>query len=111
MEIREKFNEVTEKAQATANDVWQFVKKHPLKAFAIASAGVAIANDVVKLGERVHRLKEDDNRQLKIWDASLGDWWEVRRALKPVEKLELENRIKNGESRGAILKDMGLLKK
>ena len=49
--------------------------------------------------------------QKDIFDPRTGDHWFTKRPLTAKEKLELERRYDNGERKGQILDDMGLLKR
>ena len=99
------------KAKAAASKTTSWVKEHPYETIGLATAGAAIIKETTKLGSKIAQHHEEKDRENRIWDPSLGDWWELRRQLKPVEKLELEQRLARGETRGNILRSMGLLRK
>lgn len=99
------------KAKAAASKTAGWVKEHPYESIGLATAGAAIIKETTKLGSKIAQHHEEKDRENRIWDPSLGDWWELRRQLKPVEKLELEQRLARGETRGNILRSMGLLRK
>lgn len=99
------------KAKAAASKTTSWVKDHPYETIGLATAGAAIIKETTKLGSKIAQHCEDKDRENRIWDPSLGDWWELRRQLKPIEKLELEKRLARGETRGEILRSMGLLRK
>lgn len=65
------------------------------------------------LGKLSHELamrREANHRDLMSWDPRLGEWLELKRKLTNAEKAMLDARIKNGESKVSILKDLGVLK-
>lgn len=78
-------------------------------------ATVGVLAIAAKLGKQHNRNKEleeaETRRERAFYDRSLGVYWETRRPLTTAEMLEVEDRKKHGESIGAILDDMGLLKR
>lgn len=99
------------KAKAKVSKTTNWVKDHPYETIGLATAGAAIIKETTKLGSKIAQYHEDKDRENRIWDPSLGDWWEIKRQMKPVEKLEFEQRLARGETRGNILRSMGLLRK
>ena len=97
--------------KAKVSKTINWVKDHPYGTIGLATAGAAIIKETTKLGSKIAQYHEDKDRENRIWDQSLGDWWEIKRQMKPVEKLELEQRLARGETRGEILRSMGLLRK
>ena len=53
--------------------------------------------------------KTEEKRERGYYDPRTGEWWYTRKPLNSYEKLELERRYKNGESKGKILMSMGKL--
>ena len=74
--------------------------------FAVPIAAGAIA----KTTKVIRNKQEMDARNRREWDPRTGQWWTLKRTLNSYQKLELEERYNNGESKGAILSSMGLLK-
>lgn len=68
------------------------------------------AGAIVKTTKVIRNKQEMDARNRREWDPRTGQWWTLKRALNSYQKLELEERYNNGESKGAILSSMGLLK-
>jgi len=65
---------------------------------------------VVQTSKVIKNKQQMDARNLREWDPKTGQWWALRKQLNSYQKLELEERYNNGESKGAILSSMGLLK-
>ncbi len=58
-----------------------------------------------------HRQKTVNARKRHIYDPSMFDSWELRKPLTNNQKLVIEQRRRNGEPLGKILKDMKVLKR
>lgn len=69
-----------------------------------------VAGAIVKTTKVIRNKQEMDARNRREWDPRTGQWWTLKRTLNSYQKLELEERYNNGESKGAILSSMGLLK-
>lgn len=79
---------------------------------AVASVAIPGAIEIVKMIVRKSDRKDDEKRRkLDMWDPVEGHWWHLKRELRNYEYLEIEERVRNGESRGSVLEDMGLLKR
>jgi len=72
---------------------------------------LVIAGIAIPLLSKAQKTKKDFNRSRMIYDPSMGFYWETKRSLSSNQKLMIEERHRNGESYGKILKDMNLLKK
>jgi len=101
---------VETKARATAR--WASENKE--LALAMIPVGVMLFRSAEKAVRSVDRKidlkKEERFRDLSVYDHSLGMYHELKRPLKPEEKVELSMRIKAGESKIDVLNDMRLLK-
>lgn len=65
---------------------------------------------VVKYAAKEHQNKtNEDHRKRDIYDHSTGQWYHCKREMTNQEKLELERRLSEGEKKGQILRDMGLI--
>ena len=53
--------------------------------------------------------KDDRKRATDYYDPRTGEHWYTRKPLTANQKLNLEQRYNNGESKGQILRSMGLL--
>lgn len=73
-------------------------------------AGAAVAGTIKLTTKIVNNHRLETIKKKYIYDPSGGFYWPTRRALTGAEKLELDERHRNGESYGQILVDMKLLK-
>jgi len=69
----------------------------------------AVTGTVKSIDRKIDLKKEQDLQDLYIYDHSLGMYHKLRRPLKPNEKIEIDRRRQNGESKIHILSSMGLL--
>lgn len=106
--IREKLDEIREKAEEILSATFMFIMDHPREAAAIASVAVFGARKIDKYID-IHR--ETKLRNSMIYDRSLGMYWETKRPLTTNQRLVIETRHKGGEPYGKILSDMRLLKR
>ena len=76
--------------------------------------GIVVIKTISGIAKSVDRKidlkKEQDLKDLYIYDRSLGYYHELNRKLKPSEALEIDQRRSNGESMAQILASMKLLK-
>lgn len=77
----------------------------PVGIFAIKSIGKTIGS----IDRKIDLKKEQDLQELYVYDHSLGMYHKLRRPLRPSEKIEIDRRRDNGESKVQILASMGLL--
>lgn len=78
-------------------------------------ATVAAAGAVLVKGASIaykEKKKHDERRQIecRVYDRRSDTYWWTKRPLKPSEKLELEQRSRNGELKSEVLREKGLLK-
>lgn len=73
---------------------------------AIIPAGLFVWKIISKSNKRTDDTRE---KELYVWDASLGRWWRLRRPLRMSEQLEFDRRKSEGESVGNILSSMRVL--
>lgn len=73
---------------------------------AVPSASMAVK----KMVTAASSAREDKDRKVRFYDHKLGCYWYAKRPLKPKELLNVQNRLKQGESYGDILASMKLLK-
>lgn len=59
--------------------------------------------------KRIQVKHETELKERYIYDRTLGMYWHLRRKLKPLEKIEIENRRANHEPYSQILSDMKLI--
>lgn len=70
----------------------------------------AISVGVKVIGKRINLHKEEQLKDFRVYDTSLGHYWELRKKLSNSQWLEIERRRGAGESLGDILYDMKVLK-
>lgn len=85
------------------------------KELALAMVPVAVVvfkgvgKTVASIDRKFDMVKEQELQELYIYDHSLGMYHKLRRPLKPSEKIEIDRRRQEGESKIQILSSMGLL--
>ena len=85
------------------------------KEIAIAMIPVAlygaklVGNTVKSVNRKMDLKKEQELQDLYVYDHSLGMYHKLRRPMKPSEKVEMDRRRNEGESKIHILSSMGLL--
>lgn len=107
-DIREKVEEVKEKAENTIRKALSWALDHPGEAATIASAAIF---GIRKLDKYFDIYRENKLRNSMIYDRSLGMYWETKRPLTANQRLTIESRHNAGESYGQILSDMKVLKR
>lgn len=82
-------------------------------ALALIPVGIVAIKETGKLISSIDRKidlrKEQDLKELEVYDHSLGMYHKLKRPMTSSEKIELSIRVKNGEPKVAVLRDMGLL--
>ena len=82
-------------------------------AIALVPVGIVAFKTVTKMAMSVDRKidlkRQEDLQELYVYDHSLGVYHKLRRPLKPSEKIEIDRRRQNGESKVQILASMGVL--
>ena len=111
MTMKEKFENfkysIKEKCRRTV-DYLKDNKEVLLVVIPVVAGAVA---GTIKLATKVaNNHKVETIKRKYIYDPSGGFYWPTRRPLTGAEKLELDERHRNGESYGQILVDMKLLK-
>ena len=77
----------------------------------IAPAVGAVLTKGIKAVSRHHNLKmEERNKDLRLYDTSLGHYWELKRKLRNDDWITINRRRNRGESLGDILDEMRVLK-
>lgn len=90
---------------------WELIKANKEIAITVGSVVIPAAIEIVKIGSKKSARRADErHRKLEMWDPVEGHWWKLRRELTSSELLEIERRVRNGEARGEVLYDMGVLK-
>lgn len=103
-ERRKKF----EAAKQKVTDWWDRNKVYVAVAAPIAGK---IAVETIKVVKRNHVARiELRNKDLRLYDTSLGHYWELRRKLNNSDWVTINRRRNLGESLGDILEEMRVLK-
>lgn len=109
--VKKKMKERIEDAKARVAQFWEKCKENKEAIIAVGSVTIPATVEVVKVAVRNRSRRDDNNRRKKsMWDPVEGHWWELKRPLTSSELLEVEHRVKNGESRGEVLYSMRVLK-
>lgn len=91
----------------------QWCEENKELALAMIPVGVLVAkgigNTIRSVDRKIDMKHEQDLQDLYVYDHSLGMYHKLRRPLKPSEKIEIDRRRQNGESKIQILSSMGLL--
>ena len=105
LEIRMK--KLWDRAKDAGKRAFDWGVEHPDKVL----AGGAILAGGAKMALK-EKKRADEKRQLecRFYDRRTDTYWWTKRPLKPHEKIELEQRSKNGELKSEILREKGLLK-
>lgn len=113
-EANAKWTGFTIKAKVKARQTLEWCRENRDEAALIVTAGIWVLGAVGKAARRIdHKIdlrKEQDLKDLYVYDRSLGIYHELRRKLRPSEALEIDRRRTNGESMAHILASMRLLK-
>lgn len=99
---------VRDEIAAVTRRTVEWATENPDLAISAIGATVFFANKAWKIGNAVC---ETHRQNSKIYDHSLGMYWELRHPLTTNERIAIERRRKSGESYGQILSDMRLLKR
>ena len=89
-------------------DIWDNNKKEII---ILAPVVLAIASRVTRsINKAIAYHQETILKDQRVYDPSLGHYYELNKKLNNDQWLEIENRRKNGESYGNILRSMNVLK-
>lgn len=87
-----------------------FVEEHKEAIVVLAPVVIGGCAKLVQLGLKTYNLgKQEDLKNLYVYDRSLGHYWKLRRELDNSEWVEIEQRRKNGEKLGDILNELNVL--
>lgn len=106
-DAKKRADETVEKAKNGVITVAMWAVDHPEEAMAI---GTAVAFGVRQTTKVLGQYKDYRRRNLDIYDPTKGTWWHLRKPLSTEQMLEVERRRATGESYGAILESMNMLK-
>lgn len=105
--VKEKVSVAKEKIKSGAKIAWD----NRADIMAVGTVLIAAGSMMNKSAKRRDEKKETAIRERRVYDPSMGDWWDLKKPLTNNERLEMEARVANGELRGEVLRDMGKLKK
>lgn len=69
-----------------------------------------IGKTIHVVGKNINLRLEERNKDLRLYDTSLGHYWELKRKLRNRDWLTINRRRDEGESLGDILDEMHVLK-
>lgn len=98
-----------DKVKKAASDAGWWVKTHPEETAYITLAtigGVSLAADAIKKANGAKGGSSDR----RVWDPSMGFWWDLKRPMTNNEKKFFNARVAQGYDRGSVLSAMKLLK-
>ena len=104
--VKKKFNEGVEWVGQHKEEL---IISSPFLLFGMKMIGGLVKDTIRSIDRKVDMKKEQDLQDLYVYDNSLGMYHKLRRPLKPSEKIEIDRRRKEGESKIQILASMGLL--
>ena len=73
-------------------------------------AGAVLTKGIQSIGRTVNLKLEERNKDRRLYDTSLGHYWELRRKLSNTDWVQINRRRNQGESLGDILDEMRVLK-
>ena len=80
----------------------------------LVTAALSVASTALYFAGKKHgkaNIKlEEKLKDLRVYDPSMGHYWELKRKLRNSEWCEIERRLANGEKYGEILSSLGVLK-
>ncbi len=114
-ELNAKWTGFTIKAKVKAHETFEWMKENKeIVGTIIVPTGIILiktATGLVKsIDRKIDLQKEQNLKDLYIYDRSLGYYHELNRKLTPSEALEIDRRRSNGETMAQILASMKLLK-
>lgn len=100
-------------AKRKAEGAIKWCEENKELALAMIPVGViavkGVTNAVRSVSCNIEADREREWQELHVYDHSLGMYHKLRRPLKPSEKIEIDRRRAQGESKIQILASMGLL--
>ena len=106
----EKKRKVKEWCEDKKAKIGCFLASHKQEILYIAPAAFLGGTSLVKTGVSAYRThSENKHRNLETYDPRLGDYYKLKHKMSNSQKLELDRRMRNGESKGDILRSMRLI--
>lgn len=92
-------------------DAKRVITEHPYETLFVASGVFGVLTKTITVvGKSMNLRKEQQIKDLYIWDAKLGRHWQMRKKPSQWQQLEIERRQEAGERLGSILESLDLLK-
>mgnify|MGYP007069887838 CR=1 FL=1 len=108
--FKEKVHDFTARLKLKWEDFKKFCSENKEAVLAVLLVLIPAISKMASSGAKAYaEHKEDRRRQTDYYDPRTGEHWYTKKPLTANQKLNLEQRYNSGESKGAILKDMGLL--
>lgn len=99
------------KVKQIANDIWCFIDNNRELIIVVGPVLLsAVTTGIRVVGKHVNLRKQEQIKDLYVYDRSLGHYWQLRRELSNKEWIEIDKRKKNGERLADILSEMKVLK-
>lgn len=111
--LKERFEEMKEQGKGKLKTTKQWCGQHKTELIAIGTVVLPTAVELIKVAAKKENLNEEKRlKECYMYErtANIGQYYELRRKLKPLERLQVSERSNEGESLGKILNDMGVLK-
>lgn len=114
-ELNAKWTGFTVKAKVKVCKIFEWTKENKeIVGTIVVPTGIVLIKTVTGMVKSVDRKidlrKEQDLKDLYVYDRSLGYYHELKHKLSPSEALEIDKRRSDGESMAQILASMKLLK-
>ena len=91
--------------------VSQWVTSHKDEIIQGCYVAICVGAAVAPIISKSRKVYLERRRDRMIYDPSMGFYWELKRTLTSNQKLMIEQRHRQGESYGKILKDLNLLRR
>lgn len=100
-----------EKLSRKWNKTKEWCKDNVYTIVTVAPLGIGLVAKTVQVIGRGHNIRmKQRQKDLHVWDPTLGHYWELRRKLRNEDWVTINRRHDLGESLGQILDDMDVLK-
>lgn len=110
--FKEKCNDIRARIRCKWEDFKYFCYENKEMVAAVLIVLIPALSKTVSSSARAYAAhREDVRRKTDYFDPRTSEHWFTKRPLSASEKLELEKRYNEGESKGEILDSMRLLKK
>jgi hypothetical protein len=108
--VTDSFRRGVDWTKQKAENIGTVIKDHPQETLAVVCilgpGLLKCANSAIRYRQQQAQLRYDE---CDYYDNRTAEHWYTKRPLTTREKLELERRYQNGESKGSILKSKGLI--